>query len=284
MPRLSAEQRESVPRRYLAGAPSNAIAVSLGVSPEAVRGILKRRGVALRSQREAQAKRAVCHDAFRVLTADASYWCGFFAADGTIVGRTDGSPEIALHIAQRDREHVEAFRSFLGSTHAIVQTAPGKGTYEGSTGGVRLSVRSAPLAARLAELGVKRGPLSPDLAVSRDFWRGAVDGDGYIGVSSGVAQFKLVGQRWLIQEFCDYVTRLGLRLSALPHRSIYVAATTGRGAETIICHLYDVSDFGLTRKVNAARNIDARRAVTARGGRREADPVNREPQLLLPTA
>jgi putative transposase len=32
--------------------------------------------------------------------------------------------------------------------------------------------------------------------------------------------------------------------------------------------------------VNAARNIAAGHAVTARGGVREAGPVNREPQLL----
>jgi hypothetical protein len=33
--------------------------------------------------------------------------------------------------------------------------------------------------------------------------------------------------------------------------------------------------------VNAARNIAAGRAVTARGGHRDAGPVNRESQLLL---
>jgi putative transposase len=36
--------------------------------------------------------------------------------------------------------------------------------------------------------------------------------------------------------------------------------------------------------VNAAKNIAAGHAVTARGGFRDAGPVNREPQLLLPSA
>jgi transposase len=36
--------------------------------------------------------------------------------------------------------------------------------------------------------------------------------------------------------------------------------------------------------VNAAINIAAGHAVTARGGFRDAGPVNREPQLLLPSA
>ena len=36
--------------------------------------------------------------------------------------------------------------------------------------------------------------------------------------------------------------------------------------------------------VNAARNVAAGHAVTARGGFRDAGPVNREPQLLLQSA
>ena len=170
MPRLTPEQRETVVARYIAGESSTVIGQSYGISSTAVCGLVKRRGIQRRSQSEAQAKRSIRHDAFDVLTADAKYWCGFFAADGTVVARTDGSPEIALHVARRDEGHIEAFRAFLGSTHAIVHTTPGKGTYEGSTGGVRFSVRSVALAARLTGLGVKRGPLAPELGASRDFW------------------------------------------------------------------------------------------------------------------
>jgi putative transposase len=39
-------------------------------------------------------------------------------------------------------------------------------------------------------------------------------------------------------------------------------------------------DFTLNADVNAARNIAAGHAVTARGGFRDAGPANREPQLL----
>ena len=42
--------------------------------------------------------------------------------------------------------------------------------------------------------------------------------------------------------------------------------------------------FACHADVNAARNIAAGHAVTARGGLRNAGPVNREPQLLLQTA
>ena len=42
--------------------------------------------------------------------------------------------------------------------------------------------------------------------------------------------------------------------------------------------------YALNADVNAARNIAAGRAVTARGGHRVTGPVNREPQLLLQSA
>ena len=42
--------------------------------------------------------------------------------------------------------------------------------------------------------------------------------------------------------------------------------------------------YACNADVNAARNIAAGRAVTARGGHRDAGPVNREPQLLLQSA
>ena len=45
-----------------------------------------------------------------------------------------------------------------------------------------------------------------------------------------------------------------------------------------------VCGFACHADVNAARNIAAGHAVTARGGDGTARPVNREPQLLLQSA
>ena len=42
--------------------------------------------------------------------------------------------------------------------------------------------------------------------------------------------------------------------------------------------------YALNADVNAAKNIAAGRAVTARGGHRNTGPVNREPHLLLHSA
>ncbi|MFF4761943.1 helix-turn-helix domain-containing protein [Streptomyces sp. NPDC001292] len=71
--------------------------------------------------------------AFGVLPPAALHWCGFVAADGTIVERAGGSSETALHPAVRDQQHAHAFRSFLRSTHAITHVPKSPKAYPGST-------------------------------------------------------------------------------------------------------------------------------------------------------
>lgn len=288
MPRLTPAQRATVVNRYLAGEGCPEIGASLGCSGAAIRGFLNRRGVPRRTQHEAQTRLPLNHAAFDVLTPEAAYWCGFIAADGTIVQRSDGAPEVAIVLARNDEGHLEKFRNFLGSGHAITHVKTCKSSYVGSTGGVRFSIRSQRIAGRLTELGVKHGPLAPELAVSRDFWRGAVDGDGYIGVADGRAQFKLVGRESLLLNFEGMARLAGCRMTVRPHKSIYVVGTSGAGAERIVGYLYEGATIGLDRKVNAARNIrdtePARgRRVAARGDRaKSARSMKREPQRTPP--
>ena len=251
MPRLTATLRETIPSRYIGGESADAIGRSLGVAPGSVRKFLRRRGVSIRNQTEAQTKCDLRHDAFEILTPEALYWCGFFAADGAIVLKDGRSPEIAVVLAAKDEQHVRKFRDFLCSTHAIINIAPNK------LGGcaVRFAPRSRQIAESLCRLGVKRGPIDDVLAGSRDFWRGVIDGDGYIGISGGHAQFKLVGQEWLLDDFRRYIARLGTRTHVRPHKSIFVVATTHGGAERICDHFYTDATVALDRKLNAAKTI-----------------------------
>jgi hypothetical protein len=196
------------------------------------------------------------HDALDLLTPDALYWCGFLFADGTIVTRT-GSPEVALALSERDRAHIEKFRAFLGSTHAITTIRRHANPF-GDTGVSRFSVRSAPLAARLKELGMRVGPVADELARSHHFWRGVVDGDGYIGISGGHAQFKLVGTAWLLESFRGFLVAedVACRISVRPHKTIHVVGSTWGGAARIVRRLYADAPTSLERKANAARTIE----------------------------
>ena len=123
--KLTAEQKAEAVERYAAGQGSPEIAAAFGVSNVAILGVLRRRGVVIRGQREAQTKHTLRHDALDVLTADAAYWCGFLFTDGTIMPRRagKGAAGIAVALSDRDRGHLEKFRTFLGPTHAITPIA-----------------------------------------------------------------------------------------------------------------------------------------------------------------
>lgn len=249
--RLTDSQRTEAVGRYTAGETMAQVATAYGITEPSVRSLLTLRGVAIRSVHH-----TLSHDAFDSLTADACYWIGFLFADGSVTARPGRAPQISVGLAERDRQHLVDLRRFLGSSHSI-----------SSSGGTRrscqFSVRSDRLAHQLLSLGRYAGAIGPDLAGSRHFWRGVVDGDGSIGAyprtkTSGHlrTQFKLVGQRRLLDTFADFLVDAGTaRLSVTPHKTIHIIGTTGKPAEKIIDLLYSGAPTALLRKSRIAEQV-----------------------------
>ena len=253
--RLSAEARATVVGRYLSGEPCPSIAASLGVSTQAIRGLLIRRGVKRRNRSQAATRHALNHDAFNHFSYKMEYWCGFIAADGTLVVRNESAPELALVLSARDRMQIIKFRKFLGSTHAITDFTP-KDAY--SVHDVcRFAVRSSQIVSRLQVLGVKKGPLASRLVRSRDFWRGVVDGDGWVGISQGAPRLELVGEYWLLNEFVQYLrfSQVPTKATIRPHKSIYRIGFCRGSAQAVARLLYRDASVGLDRKVEMAARI-----------------------------
>ena len=136
------------------------------------------------------------HQAFDIVTNDAAYWIGFLFADGSVIQQQRGAPQVQLRLSEIDRGHLEKFRQFLDSTHAITTSPPGNlGGYQ-SRASARYAIVSRRLAGRLLEMGRYEGPIAPELAASRHFWRGVVDGDGSIFIlKTGYSGISLVGSQ-----------------------------------------------------------------------------------------
>lgn len=135
---------------------------------------------------------------------------------------------------------------------------------------MRFSVRSARLADRILRLGRYDGPIEATLVDSRDFCRGAVDGDGSLGIlATGYAYFGLVGSRRLLEAFLLFLrsNNLAARMTIRPDRTIFQIATAGYTAEKIVCFLYDSADVALDRKAASATEIVAARAARLRAER-----------------
>jgi hypothetical protein len=253
---LTAVQAAEIVSRYQAGERTSDIAVAFDVSPDLILETVRRSGVAARSSGPLQ--RPLRHDALDVLTPDAAYWCGFIFTDGTIIRRR-GQPEVAVVLQRRDREHLVKLRDFLGSDHAITPLAPAVVALNGGqgTGAFRYAVCSRRLADRLTALGRYGPAVEPELAASRDFWRGCIDGDGTVSISCGIPQVKLVGSRWLLRAFVDFLVPISSRrpLNVRPARNIYVVSTSYATAVKVVERLYTGAGTALDRKAAAAAEI-----------------------------
>lgn len=262
---LTAEQKAEAERLYLKERLTQTqIGTILGVCQMTVSRLLRQRGVGIRDNTEMHVKHALWHEALDELTPEAAYWCGFLFTDGTVVARPGNQSDIVgLHIGTVDRGHLEKFRTFLGSTHRITDSPEATFTRNGKTYTGRptsaFSVASNRLAERLRALGRYEGPLDPALASSRDFWRGAMDGDGCIGVSQGRARFELVGVRRLLDPFLGFLSANGvaggMTIRPASAQAIHRVGTMGRFALSVITLLYQDAVPALDRKMAIAREI-----------------------------
>ena len=124
-------------------------------------------------------------------------------------------------VAARDLQHIVKLRSFLGSTHKICVGSKTHASYQ-------FHVASIQLFRRLCSLGRCEGLISPELVISRHFWRGLVDGDGSLGCyakrpgGEPSAQFRLCGEGRALLAFTKFLREdgsTGARLTVCPHRA-----------------------------------------------------------------
>jgi hypothetical protein len=111
-------------------------------------------------------------------TEEKAYWLGFLTADGciTIGKKTQDSPRLSLHLAKQDYEHIVKFKQALQATQAVSMNEQS----------CHFVICSTEMAADLARHGIqprktfstKPAQIAPEL--EKHYWRGVLDGDGYI--------------------------------------------------------------------------------------------------------
>jgi hypothetical protein len=151
-------------------------------------------------------------------TEEKAYWLGFITTDGCVTkGHTNRVNTLTIHLANKDREHLEKFKKCIETDYEIKFN-----TYNNS---VYLNIVSEKIVKDLAKYGVvqrKTGKcyypdgLIPDHLV-RHYWRGCIDGDGCISylwnnpVISFYADyslnlsFKNFCQNYLKEELQNYI-------------------------------------------------------------------------------
>ena len=260
--RLTPDQRQSIVDRYVAGETASAIALEYGIATHAIRRCVRLAGQKWRTASEAHRSRSFDETAFDVVTEESAYWIGFLMADGSINDHGKGDKVISLALKDSDIGHLEKFRAFLKSDHSICLYDQ---TLRGKDGAVlrraTINITSHRLADALASYGVvprkSKTAKVVGLEWNRDFWRGAIDGDGSLYLRKQSPMISLAGSHNLMSQFRDFVKRHcpECNASLAQGKTICSFATSSRYAQRLIEVLYRDCIVALDRKREIARRF-----------------------------
>ena len=238
------------------------VARQVHTTPTAVYHYVRRAGIPVRKVEDYDYEAPCRHDFFDVIdTAEKAYWLGMLITDGC-VSKND---EIILSLHPRDRAHVEAFRETLQSDAKISVHPPMLkkiGNRSWWVGSIAVCIKSHQLAAALARLGIvpaKTGhtylPPGIPAELAPHFWRGAIDGDGWLAFGkrpNGRKQFVMgfTGNLALVQAFQDFCRKYTpTRANISPNHSIQRFVVTDWFAIDLVKMCYGSCGPALARKL-----------------------------------
>ncbi len=173
------------------------------VADVTITSFLKRCNVSIRNASDARRTNQIKEDIFDTITEESAYWIGFLLTDGNVYYPPKRSKQLNLGLAKRDWEHLEKFKKFIGSNKKLY--------YNKNNGGVYISFYSNRIVEKLAEYGIvpKKSTIAKipeSLKDDRHFWRGIIDGDGWISYSKrGYPIVGLCGTFDILECFRSFV-------------------------------------------------------------------------------
>lgn len=247
MPReivFSEVEQQAIIDLYESGSSCEQIARRVGAcSASLISNKLRKWGIRIRSNSEAQRKYTRNDFAFYDETPESLYWAGFLLADGNVYKRAQASPLVQMNL--KDREHLEKFARFIECDLPIVPVRHhGYDLFY-------FGVKSEQMASDLERYGVvPRKSLVAQIPqwnttalYSRDFWRGYCDGNCSLFYEcDGKEHFTLTcGSDSLLIQFNEFLEYRGLhRMTAyrrLPYETRF-CDTTGIRTRRLATLLY----------------------------------------------
>ena len=166
---------EDIIAKYVGGKSARQLSFEYGVVDITITSLLKRHDIFIRNRSNARRTNQIKEDVFDTITEESAYWIGFLLADGNVYHPPKRSKQLNLGLAEKDWEHLEKFKKFVGSNKKLYYNA----------GGVFISFYSNRMVEKLAEYGIvprksKIAKVPEQLKNNRHFWRGMIDGDGWV--------------------------------------------------------------------------------------------------------
>lgn len=251
--------------RYLAGENLTQLADAYGVKVSTLHKRLVNYGTPIRSSVEYLRERyPLREDAFATPSPESNYWVGLLMADGCIHSRN----YLSLALSFADLDHIEKFKTFIGAARHSIDVQPGKG-FANAKPLARLCVGCPRMVSDLAKYGLtpRKSHTAEVIGLEsdRDFWRGAVDGDGWIGSTSPT--IGLTGSLAMVKQFMTFAYSVSpiCQANIRANHSIWSFCTYGTHAYALMQAMYgnccvalerkqQLADYWLARKPEATIN------------------------------
>jgi Mor family transcriptional regulator len=259
--KLSDIQIQEICKKYINGESSEKLKKIYGVANQTILCNIRKNNVKVRTNRDYPKKYQFDITVFDEINEESAYWLGVLISDGCVCYSGRGDPKITLSL--NDKEHIWKFREFMKSNHPIISC--GKQAKQ-----ARLTIRSGELAKRLEEYNMTpRKSFTatvPDcLLDNRHFFRGMIDGDGYVVITVKSKKrpnylypiLGLCGSFNTISQFKDYIRKNfpDCKSDLIKHASIYKIVLGGRFAVEMAKLLYSDCTISLDRKQAIANKI-----------------------------
>lgn len=227
-----------------------------------IQRILKENNIELR-QRTSQHK--ANYDIFeKINNSEKAYWLGFLAADGCNYQR-EHNATILINIHQRDREHLEKFKSFCQSDSLIKDYIATEG-FSNNTPMCRFEIYSKKMSNDLTNKGVppkKSLILKPPIIETKYYLPyicGYFDGDGSINKTSQYNNYSLSIQGTKeILEWINSILNISNNLETRrddEKNNYYIRCGGTIKPYQILKQLYDSCETHLERKYLIYKNLE----------------------------
>ena len=187
------------------------------------------------------------------------YWAGYLFADGSFEYNLKQGRNPQVRLTSIDKEHIRKFINFAGATTSIYQVNNSSNSVVWTT-----KFTDKKLFNFCDNHGiVSKIQVSPYLYNSRHFWRGVIDGDGYIGTKNdkrdnGRPRGRICltnNSPIILIQFKNFASPVLDNCSLLKQNNCYSIGTSSYKTEDLVEKLYKKSKIHLNRKKIIANKI-----------------------------
>lgn len=241
------------------------IGIKFNVSKTVICRVLKENNITYRNDNHKY--RADWRKFQNIDNEEKAYWLGFIAADGCVYQRSNNKSGnfLSINIHQKDKEHLEKFRSFMNSNVKIINYIQNSG-FSNNTPMSKIVFNSNDLVQDLINKGIvphKSLILKPPNINEKFFFPfilGYFDGDRCLSLIEKTAQFELpfVGTK----EVLDWINKLLSISSHLRQRvdteknTYYIKCGGTLKPYKILKKIYNSVSIHLNRKYNKYKILE----------------------------